>query len=36
MRKFIAGHKRFCDATVSYCEVTNPLILIRLCDNTRW
>jgi len=28
MRKFIAGHKHFCDVTISYCDVTNPLILI--------
>jgi len=28
MRTFIAGHKRFCDVTISYCDVTNPLILI--------
>ena len=28
MRKFIAGHKRFCDITIDYCDVTNPLILI--------
>jgi len=28
IRKFIAGHKGFCDVTISYCDVTNPLILI--------
>jgi len=28
MRKFIAGHKRFCDVTINYCDVTNTLILI--------
>jgi len=28
MKKFIAGHKRFCDVTISYCNVTNPWILI--------
>jgi len=28
MGKFIAGHKRFCDVTVSYCDVTKPLILL--------
>jgi len=27
MSKFIAGHKCFCDVTISYCDVTNPLIL---------
>jgi len=29
VRKFIAGHKRFCDLTIRYCDVTKPLILIR-------
>ena len=29
-RKFIAGYKRFGDVTISYCDVTNPLILISL------
>jgi len=29
MRKFFAGHKCFCDITISYCDVTNPLVLIR-------
>ena len=28
MKKFIAGHKRFCDVTISYCDVTNPWIFI--------
>ena len=28
MRKFIVGHKRFCDVTITYFGVTNPLILI--------
>jgi len=28
MKKFIAGHKRVCDVTISYCDVTDPLILI--------
>jgi len=28
MRKFIPGNKRFCDVTISYCDVTNPLISI--------
>ena len=27
MRKLTAGHKRFCDVTLSDCDVTNPLIL---------
>jgi len=27
--EFFAGHKRFCDVTISYCDVTNLLILIR-------
>jgi len=27
-RIFSTGHKRFCDVTISYCDVTNPLILI--------
>jgi len=29
LRKFIAGHKRFYDVTISYCDKINPLILIR-------
>jgi len=28
MRKFIAGYKRFSYVKISYCDVTNPLILI--------
>jgi len=28
MMYFIAGHKRFDDATMSYCDVTNHFILI--------
>jgi len=28
IRKFIAGLRRFCDVTISYCDMTNPLIFI--------
>jgi len=28
MMIFIAGHKRFCDVTISYYDVRNPLISI--------
>ena len=28
MRKFIVGHKHFCGVRISYCDATNPWILI--------
>jgi len=36
MRKFIARHKRFCDVTISYCDIQIAWFWYVLCDNTRW